>query len=371
MICRVCNRKMKLFEIVNNCRATSGDTSLYSNSFRMVPRKDFPLFECEECGHIQGDYLLNENYYEEYADEYGKAQYSSGLDRREELLEKLSYYSNGGNIIEAGSGNGDDLLLAKKYFNNALGIEPSKKESEIAKKKGCNVINSFFDHTLVSEKMGRYDAFCSFQVLEHIENIYDVLETAYCVLADNGVGLINVPNGDQIFRELDKSQVLLEHVNYFTASSLSYAINKVGFKIIDVFFDYDAKEINFFVKKEIKKNAINETFLELDYSLHKILESSNHAAIYGAGAKTVTYSELIKEDDPIEFIFDRDENKEGKYIVGINLPIMKPSRESLEKVDAVIIFATSYTKEIIASLRNQYFYKGKIIIKGEASFEIA
>lgn len=49
-------------------------------------------------------------------------------------------------------------------------------------------------------------------------------------------------------------------------------------------------------------------------------------------------------------MFDSDQTKAGKYVAGLHLPVEQATRQACAECDAIIIFATSYNREIIAML---------------------
>ncbi|MBE7719535.1 MAG: class I SAM-dependent methyltransferase [Lacrimispora celerecrescens] len=66
---------------------------------------------------------------------------------------------------------------------------------ESTKKKGLNVINSYFNDLLGLKNI---TVFAAMMVFEHFEAPLDVLKAAFASLEEGGVGLINVPNGQLI-----------------------------------------------------------------------------------------------------------------------------------------------------------------------------
>ena len=53
------------------------------------------------------------------------------------------------------------------------------------------------------------------------------------VLEDDGVALINVPNGEQILKNGLYHQLLLEHINYFSTQSIITLVKNAGFEVLD------------------------------------------------------------------------------------------------------------------------------------------
>ncbi len=365
MKCRVCSNEMTFYEQVHNCRAEGGDSLLKVHPY-ICKKSDITLYKCLYCSHIQSDNLLTENYYEEYSDDFGKKQYFGELDNRETKIKLLREMADEGeSIIEIGCGGGYDLKIAQPYFKRCFGVEPSEKECNIARKAGIEVINSYFNSGL--NLHSKVSAFMMFQVMEHIDDIYEILRYAYEILEDKGVGLINVPNGQQIMDEGDLSQIILEHIHYYTPFSLAYAANKMGFHIERILPDKKAKEIDVYIRKNEMIRSFNQCFCEGKETLKNCTRGSASLAIYGAGAKAHIYSEMI-EKDKVKHVFDSDESKVGKYISGIDIPVEEISKEKLNSCDAVVIFASSYNQEIINKLLVEYRYEGEIVYKSKDIF---
>jgi SAM-dependent methyltransferase len=100
-------------------------------------------------------------------------------------------------FLDIGCGVGDLLLDAKKFFSYVEGIEPSKAQCEIGRKRGLNVKNGYFDSTFCGRE---YDVVVSTQVLGYIDDLTSHIKLLKSVCADYGVGYIEVPNGMKIVR---------------------------------------------------------------------------------------------------------------------------------------------------------------------------
>lgn len=205
-------------------------------------------------------------------------------------------------------------------------------------------------------ELGRVIAFTTFQTLEHIEKLRDTINSLYDILEYDGVGLINVPNGEMIMKHNLYHQVLLEHINYFTPRSLITLAENAGFEILDVVLDKDTIEIDLYVKKN-ESISMEESYIEVQNDLNLVLDKYNKFGIYGAGQKSAYYSSLICKANKkkINHVFDSNKEKVGKYLSGINERTECVNNKTLQECDAVIIFASSYNIEIIGGLRKNGF----------------
>lgn len=350
MQCRICGNQCMERELVHECRA-GGITKLLRHAPYTIKKDNVALYECSNCGHIQTQYLLNQDFYDDYADFNGAIQYYGDKIVLDKQFERLSGYADSAShIIEIGCGEGRALQAAQRYFTMCTGVEPSETEMRIAKKTlrgGVKLICAYFDRSLKLES--EYNAFCTFQVFEHLEHVKDVLDYAYDILVDGGVGLINVPNGQQILEQGLYHQIHWEHINYFTPYSLALLCKNAGFDILFLESDYAAIELNIYVKKSSHHISLDACRNNLKQQLHQALSECRTFAVYGAGAKTVSYSDLI-EQEKLLHVFDSDQTKAGKYVAGLHLPVEQATRQACAECDAIIIFASSYNREIIAML---------------------
>ncbi|MEK3704937.1 class I SAM-dependent methyltransferase [Paenibacillus sp. FSL R7-0198] len=357
MKCRVCGEALTLLEIVNDCRYEHNflNTTAFSTF-----TKDIELYQCTVCSHLQTEYLLPDDYYDKYTGFGGASQYYGSLNLAENKIQKIQNYSlTNEKIFEIGCGTGTGLKKAGGYFVECLGIEPSGLHSDIAKRDGHNVINAYFDNSL---DIGTgYSAFMSFQVFEHLHDFYNVLDYAYEILEPGGVGLINVPNGQNIVEKSLYHQIICEHVNYFTPFSLATMVKKSKFDILEIDSIDETIELDIYIRKPKKYTGFNNTKEQQKEKLQGILSNYSNITIWGAGAKSEVYSKLIDNSHAFKHLVDSSEDKIGLYINGIDLQIEKVQQSIIDESDAIIIFASSYNKEIMDNLRNTYGY-AKVIV---------
>jgi 2-polyprenyl-3-methyl-5-hydroxy-6-metoxy-1,4-benzoquinol methylase len=133
------------------------------------------LTQCENCKlvyfekkeDIDVNDLYGEGYFqgEEYFDyKSDKAILQKNFAR---YLKEILKYKKGGNLFEIGCAYGFFLDLAKKYFS-VEGIDIAKNPTAHAKNElGLNVATGYYTEYAPSKK---YDAFCLWDTIEHLES---------------------------------------------------------------------------------------------------------------------------------------------------------------------------------------------------------
>ena len=112
-----------------------------------------------------------------------------------------------------------------------VGVEPSGEFKEFDELSGHTVFND------ISEVKGReFDVITHFFVFEHIRNPFNFLKESHELLKKGGVIIGEVPCAHDVLTSLynidafEKFYWSIAHHYYYTKKSLSYILNKLGYK---------------------------------------------------------------------------------------------------------------------------------------------
>ncbi|OQP45453.1 hypothetical protein A4H97_32435 [Niastella yeongjuensis] len=109
-----------------------------------------------------------------------------------EHLEALKHINTGESILEVGCATGYFMNMIRNKGAVCTGLEMNKVAIAEARQQGFTVHDEFLhEHSVTHE--GKYDAVCSFQVLEHIADVKDYFESAKRCLKPGGKIIIAVP----------------------------------------------------------------------------------------------------------------------------------------------------------------------------------
>ncbi len=135
----------------------------------------------------------------------------------------LKFINKEDRVLEVGCAKGDFLLgLRNKMSTEIYGIELNQSTNKVLEKKG--IIYSNLNIQEYSKKNFEYfDVVCSFQVLEHISEVYDFVEAKIACLKKGGKLIISVPNNDSFIKwSNDPLNMPPHHMGMWNKKSLKY-----------------------------------------------------------------------------------------------------------------------------------------------------
>lgn len=107
---------------------------------------------------------------------------------KKKCLIEAQHAQNKLRVLDYGCGVGDLVNYLTKKGHEAVGYEPNKNARQIASEKGVKLIDNIQNQ--------KFDVICLFHVLEHIEDLNQLINMLYRSLAVNGILIIAVPNHD-------------------------------------------------------------------------------------------------------------------------------------------------------------------------------
>jgi SAM-dependent methyltransferase len=301
------------------------------------PYRTFPfkVGYCAECGFMQLiDNIPPEELYKNYFT-VSSWKNQPHVPRLIQLMEGVFDLNARTRILEIGCNDGSFMeKLAQSGYTNSLGLEPTQDAYKLAVGRGLNVINGFFGRETAASLAGkdRPDIVVSRQVIEHIPDLHEFLDGVYDVLQPGGGLVLELPDHAMNYETLDYT-FWEEHVNYFTLHTLSSLLAMHGFETVHhestlfsgkAFFVFAQKSAG--PRKSHKpRNLDHERALryKTEYpafrrAMQAFLESNakNGIAIYGAGARSCNFVNLLGLKDYIDVFVDDQPEKQNKYVPG-------------------------------------------------------
>lgn len=295
----------------------------------------FRVGYCASCGFLQlMDSIPPQELYQNYFT-VSAWKNQPHVPRLIQLMEGIFDLNVQSRILEIGCNDGVFLeKLAQLGYSNSLGIEPTRDAYGLAIRRGVNVINRFFGREIADELMDGEgtDLIVSRQVIEHIPDLHEFLDCARDVLRPKGGLVLELPDHSMNYETLDYS-FWEEHCNYFTIHTLSALLQMHGFEVVHhestlfsgkALFVFAQKSSNRRVPAQ-PRNLDHERAMRykdmlpvLQRSLRDFLdrESAHGIAMYGAGARSCNFVNLLGLGEYIDVFIDDQPEKQGKYVPG-------------------------------------------------------
>lgn len=388
--CRLCSSD-SLQEILSLGTTPSGD--LYKSDKPQALRlKKYPLAcnMCVNCGHVQLNYFVNPT--EIYSEYIYKTSDSLGLDKHfDSFSQDIKNYLNTNknmNVLEIGCNDGTLMQYFKDLGFETLGIDPAVIPAEEARKKGLNIIESYFDKLIlpkIKEMMPIIDIIVANNVIANVEDLNSVFDKFSELLAEDGLIVFETGYLKYLAELKVIDNVHHEHIDYFSISPLTRFFETKGFYIdrvlindskgssIRVFLrrgtiDKTPKKVYDICSQEVINGYFDKTTyarLEIDIVQETkrlkdfILTAKSEGFLvvgYGAAIGTTTLLAAFNIQNEIDFLLDDNPRRTGKFAPGTGIAV-----KSLEEIQdlkcAVIIFAWRYQDTIRARISNEIAIK--------------
>ena len=309
----------------------------------------------------------------EYGGKYDNAQACSPFFQGylDELVEYLLSRKKLRNkwIVEIGCGNGLFLKqLCERGNNRGLGIDPSYSGPEELLSGRLKFEKKFFRGG--ENVIPPADAVICRHLIEHEPDPEILLRAARRSAA-------GVPGCEVFFETPDVGWILengafwdffYEHCSYFSRSSLSAAFQLAGFRVINLRHVFRGQYLwleacssgepgggfsSADVYDPAKEFAAREDRLIGNWNRRlSDLYSSGGVALWGAGAKGVTFANLLDRDcSRISCVIDVNPNKQGGFIPGTGHPIISFWDLAAYDIATVLVMNSNYIEECRTMLR--------------------
>jgi len=338
-----------------------------------APIGEIRLGYCRNCGYVSNLDFNPELM--QYTQEYDNSLHFSprfqsyARSQADRLVEIYNLY--GKDIIEIGSGKGDFLrTLCELGDNRGIGFDPSYVP-DLNEKKQSTKIRFIKDYYSEQYSYYKVDLICSRHVLEHIPHPTEFLTTLRRTLGNRTDTAIffEVPDFLSTLSELRIWDIIYEHCSYFTGRSLAFLVEKCNFDILDIASEFDGQFLTIDLqphqnsrqnkprtnntnqddkddKVERFINNYNQKMSIWKRQLKEIKESGKRAVVWGAGAKGLSFLNMLKVQNEIKFAVDINPRKHGMYIAGTGQKIIPPEFLLKYKPDVVIVMNPIYKQEI-------------------------
>jgi len=317
------------------------------------------LRQCSGCGLVQ----LECEPVTYYRDVIRSGGYSTTMHKLRNV--QYSRFMNrcpikGKRVIEVGCGQGEFLRVWREDSFDVIpfGIEHDKSLVAIARADGLNVKESFAENESCILPGAPYDAFCSFNFLEHQPDPNAMLRCIYNNLTEEAYGLITVPSLEYILEKESYYELIRDHLAYYSQDTFRFVLERNGFRVLEMrIVNRDTWEAIVEKKGKVSASALVENRLKLQKEIYGVIEEierdGGRMAVWGASHQGLTILSSMELDTKIPYVIDSAPFKQGKYTTGSHIPIVAPDYFHESPVQAILIIAPGYTDEIAEVIRQQ------------------
>jgi 2-polyprenyl-3-methyl-5-hydroxy-6-metoxy-1,4-benzoquinol methylase len=334
---------------------------------RLVTRGELDLVACDSCGFVFNRAfdlsLLG------YGEDYDNTQscsayfdaYMDGLVRG--LVEDRGVRNS--TIVEVGCGDGRFLRKLVDYpgaGNTGVGFDPSYVGADTGSSGRLTFRRCYYDETSTAVAA---DVVVCRHVIEHVPEPMALLRSVRMALADSREARVffETPCVEWILRNGVVWDLFYEHCSLFTAASLTLAFERAGFSVDCVEHIFGGQYL--WLEGRLTGAAspavqmcpdtaalardygANEARLRQEWQARLLgLKAKGEVAVWGAGAKGVTFVNLVDPDCAIvDCLVDLNPNKQGRYVPGTGHPIVALADLPRRGVERAVLMNPNYREE--------------------------
>ena len=387
MKCKITNKLISPFMSFGKMPIANGflDKKDFSQEFffnmEVGFNEELSLFQLND--HPKPETMFNKNYpFFTGSSEYMKSHFQNYA----QFVKK--YLKSNSKIIEIGSNDGTFLKNFNFKDDQMVGIEPSKNVAELALENNVPTINEFFN-TKTAKKLTKFlgttDLICASNVICHIPDLNNLIQTVDLLLSKDGVFVFEEPYLGSMFEKVSYDQIYDEHIYMFSANSISKIFEKFNFYLIDAIpqithggsMRYILKRNKNDITENLKKIFAYEQNKNLD-QIESCLEFKRNCEMskerivkkiksfkdedksicgYAATSKSTTILNYCNIGTQyIDYICDTTKEKIGKFSPGKHIPIKDMDYFKNNMSDCVYLFAWNHKEEIFNKEKK---FKGK------------
>lgn len=353
-----------------------------------LPEPTFPLHLrlCQDCLLLQIPTLITpEDTFTEYA--YFSSSSASWVQHAKTFVDEAVGRLGLGTdsfVVEVASNDGYLLQHVVAAGIPCLGIEPSVNVGSAARKRGVPTVSAFLNEHLARRlraERGPADLLVANNVYAHIPDLLGFTQSLRGLLADDGWLSIEVHHALKLISLGQFDTINHEHFQYYTLRSATRALATAGLAVVDVeLLPTDGGSLRIWARPARVAEPASERVAEVlriekAAGLHRRdgylqlrprTEAVRHELLrfllqcraegkrvvgYGAPGKGNTLLNYCGiRSDLLEYIVDRNPNKQGRFTPGTRIPIHDPELIAKDRPDVVLVLAWNLETELTEQL---------------------
>ena len=239
--CPYCNKENSskvLFEGIRN-KNREIDVECTSHNSQSIDQWKPTLYKCKSCKLVFSE-SIGINFADKYTDVVDQA-YLEQIDFKKKTFELFftkirKYLKKDLKVLEIGSYYGVLGNLIKPHVKEYHGLELSTHAATYAKKNfDLNIIEDHLENHL--KKNNKYDLVIMTDVIEHLDNPFEVINLINQNLSKEGNLILSTFNFDSLFSKIMGRRypwIIPMHKYYFSNTTLDNCLTRYNLKIFDI-----------------------------------------------------------------------------------------------------------------------------------------
>jgi hypothetical protein len=354
---------------------------------KMEPSYPLHVYFCKNCFLVQlEESITPQEIYNKYA--YFSSSSKGWLKHCESyadmIIEKMGL-NNDSQVIEVASNDGYMLKFFAQQNIPVLGVEAASNVADEALKKGLPTIKAFFNKKVAEDlvKNGRKaDLLIANNIISQVPDIHDFVEGLKTLLKPSGLITLEFHYLKNLVEKNQFDTISHERFFYFSFFVIEQLLSSHDLTIFDVeevpthggsLRVYACHSENGQITKAARLNEIKAAekisgFMEYDTYISfsekvratkrdildiliRIKRKGKSVVGYGAHAEAHTFLNYCGiRTDFLDYLVDRNPDKQGKYLAGVRLPIYAADKIESTKPDYILILPWSIKREIMAQM---------------------
>jgi 2-polyprenyl-3-methyl-5-hydroxy-6-metoxy-1,4-benzoquinol methylase len=370
-------------------------SNAYLNAARLhQPELWYPLrvLVCESCWLAQAEDFAraDELFAGDYA--YFSSYSTSWLEHARRYVSDMTRRLNLGTasqVVEVAANDGYLLRHVRDAGIPCYGIEPTTSTAAAARALGLEIVERFFGTALARELAGagrQADLIAANNVLAHVPDINDFVAGFALLLKPGGVATFEFPHLLRLLAESQFDTIYHEHYSYLSLTAVTRIFAANGLRVFDVAeLTTHGGSLRVFAQRADGPHAIapavaamlecedragltrREPYLQLQARAEAIKNDllrflldcharGERVAAYGAAAKGNTLLNFAGvRADLLPWAVDRNPHKQGQYLPGSRIPIVREDLLWAERPNYVLILPWNLRDEVgtqLAAIRD-------------------
>lgn len=261
MICPLCDsKKYKSLDKIDRKSLISLYNKIIGEDISYLIKQDIEFCECNNCKLRFYDPLITGD--EKFYNSLQRFEWYY-MDEKEEYSYAKNYINSTDKVLEVGSGKG---AFAKHIdTKDYIGLDFSKQAKNMAELNGIAIENESIEH--YAEKCPQmFDVVVSFQVLEHVSNPKQFVESKLKALKKGGRLIIAVPSEDSFLKYATNAILNMppHHVTRWSYATFKYIADIYNLTIETIYHEkvqdvHMTWYLNTLISNSISDNKIIDT----------------------------------------------------------------------------------------------------------------